>query len=266
MDPSDIIITKEEDYDDALEYVPEMMNPFIVEAGHVFKNPIMENFYEIKVQRNVMIKLAPEAIEDQYVLVALYHSHPEYAKEMIYNTNIQMTPTPNQTAFTLISTLGSTEPTYTNVQVPEMQMKFKAAITRLKNSNCLNMKFVVVSTDKLNFGDKKEGKEWHLLILPLTPFKAEELKSSSNPTLNLTDLVPHSAIRLQVREEIRKNSRLAKDHRCIEVKFPIVKSRKRKRMEEQYLMLIKHRIQRMSNLELEHHLARTCQFDIKRDQ
>ena len=237
-----------------------MLNPYIVEAGHVFKNPIMERFYELKVMKNVMIKVAPEAIEDQHVLVALYHSHPEYVEHTIYNSNLGQTQARieyNETAFCM----NNTPAVYKDVDVPSMKMKMKSAITRIKNSDNLNMKFFVVSTDPQNCGMKKEGKEWHLLILPLTPFKAEELKTSDNPVLNLTDLIPHSVIRIQVREEIRKNSRLAKEHRCLEVKIPIVKSRKRKRMEQQYLGLLKHRIQRMSNEELERALMTAAQFE-----
>ena len=77
------------------------------------------------------------------------------------------------------------------------------------------------------------------------------LKHFKDANLNLTDLIPHSVIRIQVREEIRKNSKLAKEHRCLEVQIPIVKSRKRKRKENEYMRLLKYRIQRMSNENLD---------------
>merc|ERR1739845_305624 len=46
--------------------------------------------------------------------------------------------------------------------------------------------------------------------------------------------IPHSILRIQVKTEVRKNQKLKKTHRSVEVEWPVLKSKKRQRLEKLY--------------------------------
>ena len=99
---------------------------------------------------------------------------------------------------------------------------------------------------------KKEGKEWQQIAVPLTFARAMELVSSA--PLTPQDLMYHSKLRLQIREEIRK-TKLAKTARSVELSFHLPPNLKRKRLEDQIvnheIKRLKIKLNQMSDQELE---------------
>ena len=126
---------------------------------------------EIKVRKTVQINLSPEPLVHQWIFVGLFHSHPDYAKCPILNPEL-VTKTP----FTIH------HPTAQNrvVTIAQHDIPIYGVLVLLQNENSINLDFNLISTDKANFGQKKEGKEWHQLIIPLTNQRVDDLVSSLN--------------------------------------------------------------------------------------
>merc|ERR1712213_297479 len=102
-----------------------------------------------------------------------------------------------------------------------------------QNENEINLDFNVNSTDKSNCGGKKDGKEWFQILVPLTSERVEDLVNKS-AVLTLEDLVHHSIVRVQIREEIRR-TQLAKPRSAVEITFALPPSIKKQRWEAQII-------------------------------
>merc|ERR1712226_1320977 len=94
----------------------------------------------------------------------------------------------------------------------------------------------------------KEGKEWHLLVMPISKTRAENIRGLSQPTeFGIDECILVSKLRIQVAKEARKNKVLKKQHRSIEVPWPLNKSNKRKRLEKEYLQIKRRKLQSMTD-------------------
>merc|ERR1712156_993388 len=129
----------------------------------------------------------------------------------------------------------------------------------LKDVKNIYIKFLLNSTDKNNFGERKGGKEWHLLVIPLTKHRAKIIRNSSQATeLTLDECIPHSTLRIQVKTEVRRNQKLTKDHRNVEVEWPVFKSKKRQRLEKLYFQKKKKKIAKLTDEELQKKIGQIC--------
>merc|ERR1712001_569254 len=122
------------------------------------------------------------------------------------------------------------------------------------------IKFLLNSTDEHGLGERKGGKnskEWHLIVIPITKHRANIIRNSSQAAeLTLDECIPHSTLRIQVKTEVRKNQKLKKNHRSVEVEWPILKSKKRQRLEKLYFQKKKRKIAKLTNEELEEKIGK----------
>ena len=90
------------------------------------------------------------------------------------------------------------------------------------------------------------------MVLPIQKDIAEMIINSPKDTYKLSqnDLCNLSSLRLQVREEIRKE-KLVKGHRSLEVTFPLPRNNKRKAMEMEIMQKMKKKMKTMSDEDLE---------------
>ena len=118
------------------------------------------------------------------------------------------------------------------------------------------MRIILHSIFVADFGDKKVGKEWKLLVLPLSPDTANAVRNSTELySITEEDFAPYSEVRIQVREEIRKRV-LEKGHRECEVTFPFFKSMKRRLNELELFRRYKESLVLMEDSELERELLK----------
>merc|ERR1711936_429239 len=134
-------------------------------------------------------------------------------------------------------------------QIQDMNLNLKIkGVLILLTIDIINLEYLVNSTDKNNFGQKKNAKEWQQLVVPLEPKRVEEMLNGSD--LNLKDLTLSSRIRVQVREEMRKTA-LCKEARSVEISFPLPQDQRKRRLKEQILQAKKARLDSMTFAELE---------------
>ena len=206
-----------------------LLDPKFVPSQYVFEHMGIKPFTEIKVNKTVQLKLTPEPMAHQWVFVGLFHSHPDYAQYPIVNHQKDVTLTP----FNIHMPKSNGQVMLSEVRIADHNIQMHGAFVLLQNENEINMDFNVNSTDKLNHGGRKEGKEWFQILIPLTSERVEELINESL-VLTIEDLLHHSIIRVQVREEIRR-SQLAKPRSSIEISFALTPCIKKRRLEDQII-------------------------------
>merc|ERR1712156_1339375 len=150
------------------ESLQEMLDPHFGVQNYVLKDQEGNNaLHTIKINQLVKLQLSTSVLEDQDLLVAIYHSHPEFVDKTISgvsNDLIRDTPPPNDTPFSI----GYNDNVYyRDLSIPWMKMpNLKGALVNLKNAKNLFLKFLLNSTDLNNYGHLKDAKERHLMILP----------------------------------------------------------------------------------------------------
>merc|ERR550532_2282824 len=206
-----------------------LLDPNFVPSQYVFEHNGIKPFTEIKVNKTVQLKLTPEPMAHQWVFVGLFHSHPDYAQYPIVNHQKDVTLTP----FNIHMPKSNGQVMLSEVRIADHNIQMHGAFVLLQNEDEINMDFNVNSTDKLNHGGRKEGKEWFQILIPLTSERVEELINESL-VLTIEDLLHHSIIRVQVREEIRR-SQLAKPRSSVEISFALTPCIKKRRLEDQII-------------------------------
>ena len=95
-----------------------------------------------KKSTNAMLHLTNDNVEDQYMLLGIYHSHPMYAKDAISAAHLPDCP-PNGTPFKAIHP----DPCYRTVKLPFQNITMKACVVHVHEQNFINLEFSMVSTD-----------------------------------------------------------------------------------------------------------------------
>merc|ERR1712018_168466 len=249
---------EEEGPDDSIQ---DMLDPFFENQAYVLKGEADDNsLHTIKINQFVKLTVSPSSLVEQNVLIGIYHSHPEFVSNTIKGVSKEVVkdqPPPNDTPFTIGV---NDDVSYKDVTIENMKiMNMKSAIFTLKNVRKIDIKFLLNSTDENNFGDLKGGKEWHLLVIPISKRRANTIRNSSQATeLTSDECIPQSTIRIQVKTEVRKNQKLKKNHMSVEVEWPIFKSKKRQRLEKLYFQKKKKKIAQLTNEELEKKIGKIC--------
>jgi len=236
----------------------DMLDPFFENQAYVLKGEADTNtLHTIKINQLVKLTVSPSSLVEQDVLIGIYHSHPEYVSKIISGVSKEVVkdqPPPNETPFTIGC---NDDVSYKDVIIENMKITMKSAIFTLKNVKDIYIKFLLNSTDEKNLGDLKGGKEWHLLVIPVSKYRANIIRNSSQTTeLTLDECIPHSILRIQVKTEVRKNQKLKKTHRSVEVEWPVLKSKKRQRLEKLYFQKKKKKIAQLTNEELEEKIGK----------
>jgi len=230
----------------------EMLDPHFGVQNYVLKDQEGNNaLHTIKINQLVKLQLSTSVLEDQDLLVAIYHSHPEFVDKTISgvsNDLIRETPPPNDTPFSI----HNDNVHYRDLSIPCMKMNLKGALVNLRNAKNLFMKFLLNSTDQNNYGHLKDAKEWHLMILPCSKTKSQSIIQNSQQATELTqeECIPVSFLRIQVKTEVRKNQKLQKPHRGVELNWPFYQTNKRKRLEREYIQSKMRKIARLTDEEL----------------
>jgi len=230
----------------------QILEPEFAESQYVFKHAGKKPFYEIKGKKVVQLQVSNEPLDYQWIFTGLLHSHPEYCHLPIWAptkaTEISTEYQP-QTPFNVHAIdNGKVVHLETKVQDMNLNLSIKGVLINLTHENTINLEYLVNSTDKNNFGQKKNAKEWQQLVVPLTPQRVEEMLNGSD--LNLKDLTLASRVRVQVREEMRKTT-LSKESRSIEISFPLPRDQRKRRLKEQILQAKKAKLDTMSLEDLE---------------
>merc|ERR1712223_627355 len=230
--PEEIMLANEEQDDSS----QDMLDPVFENQAYVLKGEADDNsLHTIKINQLVKLTVSPSSLVEQNVLIGIYHSHPEFVSNTISGVSKEVVkdrPPPNDTPFIIGY---NDDVSYKDVIIENMKMQMKSAVFTLKDVKNIYIKFLLNSTDENNLGERKSGKnskEWHLLVIPITKHRANIIRNSSKATeLTLDECIPHSILRIQVKTEVRKNQKLKKNHRSVEVEWPIFKSKKRQRLE-----------------------------------
>lgn len=236
-----------------VEEEPFMLDPRFDISQYVHKDERRPNDPAIiKIDHLVKLQVSPTELENQDVLVAIYHSHPDFVSstlEGISKEHLKNEIAPNNTPFYIKHESAM----YRDVQIPSMNMNLKTALVRLHRESHIYIKFLLNSTDERNHGKLKDGREWHLLLIPLTEIRANEIRNSAFvPSLTNDDTIPYSIMRIQVKTEVRKNQLLNKAHRKVEVNWPLKPaSRKRKRLEKEIIQRKMRKMAQMTDEEIE---------------
>lgn len=143
-------------------------------------------------------------------------------------------------------------------------MVMKGAVVSLKKEKSIFIKFLIFSTDERNHGSNKDGKEWHLIVIPLSKVRAEVIQQSTEnpPALTLDDINPMSFLRIQVKTEARKNSKRVKPHRRVEVEWPFTQTQERQRLEKLYIRSKKRKVSQMTDEELKAKIAKLEEYQL----
>merc|ERR1712156_1077180 len=87
------------------ESLQEMLDPHFGVQNYVLKDQEGNNaLHTIKINQLVKLQLSTSVLEDQDLLVAIYHSHPEFVDKTISGVSkelIKDTPPPNQTSLSI---------------------------------------------------------------------------------------------------------------------------------------------------------------------
>merc|ERR1712156_370424 len=230
----------------------EMLDPHFGVQNYVLKDQEGNNaLHTIKINQLVKLQLSTSVLGDQDLLVAIYHSHPEFVDKTISGVSkelIKDTPPPNQTPLSIHNDIVH----YRDLSIPCMKMNLKGALVNLRNAKSLFMKFLLNSTDQNNYGHLKDAKGWHLMILPCSKTKSQSIiQNSLQPTkLTQEECIPVSFLRIQVKTEVRKNQKLQKPHRGVEIDWPFYQTNKRKRLEREYFQSKMRKIAKLTDEEL----------------
>merc|ERR1712223_1726841 len=238
------------------ESTQEMLDPHFESQLHVTKDQ-ESSLHTIKINQLVQLTILPNFNKEQHVFIGIYHSHPEYVDKIISGVDSKQPPTSNDTPFS-ISDVNGNKAMYNDFIIKFMKIKMKGAFVKLpRGINKIPLKFHLTSTNPNNYGDVKEGKEWHLLVIPISKNRAEEI-SNSIQEIEITreETIPSSRLRIQVTKETRKNKVLKKGHRSIEVPWPIHQTDERKLLELQYIQAIKRKMLSETNEELKQKVAK----------
>merc|ERR1712179_139883 len=238
------------------ESTQEMLDPHFESQLHVTKDQ-ESALHTIKINQLVQLTILPKVNVEQIVFIGIYHSHPEYVNKIISGVDSKQPPTSNDTPFS-ISDVNGNNVIYKNFIIHFMKIKMKGALVKLpKGINKIPLKFHLTSTNPNNYGDVKEGKEWHLLVIPISKNRAEEI-SNSIQEIEITreETIPSSRLRIQVAKETRKDKVLKKGHRSIEVPWPIHQTAERKLLELQYIQAIKRKMLSKTDEELKQKVAK----------
>merc|ERR1712223_479955 len=212
----------------------------------------MAIFYTIKIGMVVQLSILPNLEREHSVLLGLYHSHPKYVDKIISGVDSSEKTTPNDTPFTI---LNIDDVHYMDVKIPFMKITMKAAVVKMKRGvSHIPIRFLLTSTNVNNYGKSKDGKEWHLFVMPLSEARAQNLDQNSE--LSQRECISSSKLRIQISKETRENKKLKKQHHTQEVQWPFSKTMKRKRLELEYQEITQRKLQRISDEQLEIALAR----------
>jgi len=232
------------------------LDPTYIPSQYVFHHEGTKPFTEIKVNKTVQLQLKSEPLDHQWVFIGIFHSHPDYAKFPIINPQDDV-----KTPFN-IRMPKSRSLIYSEVKIQEHEIPMHGAFVLLQNENEINLDFNVNSTDKSNCGGKKDGKEWFQILVPLTSERVEDLVNKS-AVLTLEDLVHHSIVRVQIREEIRR-TQLAKPRSAVEVTFALPPSIKKQRWEAQIIQAKLKKIKaELSQMNIQQLKAQADQMGLK---
>jgi len=251
---------EQEDPDDSSQ---DMLDPVFENQAYVLKGEADDNsLHTIKINQLVKLTVSPSSLVEQNVLIGIYHSHPEFVSNTISGVSKEVVkdrPPPNDTPFIIGC---NDDVSYKDVIIENMKMQMKSAVFTLKDVKNIYIKFLLNSTDENNLGERKSGKnskEWHLLVIPISKHRANIIRNSSQATeLTLDECIPHSTLRIQVKTEVRKNQKLKKNHRSVEVEWPIFKSKKRQRLEKLYFQKKKKKIAKLTDEELQKKIGQIC--------
>merc|ERR1712156_1407250 len=238
------------------ESTQEMLDPHFESQLHVTKDQ-ESALHTIKINQLVQLTILPNFNDVQNVFIGIYHSHPEYVDKIISGVDLIQPPTAHDTPFSVFN-VNANYITYKNFIIKFMKIKMKGALVKLpKGINKIPLKFHLTSTNPNNYGDVKEGKEWHLLVIPISKNRAEEIsKSIQEIEITREETIPSSRLRIQVAKETRKNKILKKGHRNIEVQWPIHQTAERKHLELQYIQAIKRKMLSETDEELKQKVAK----------
>merc|ERR1712223_2066888 len=248
---------EQEDPDDSSQ---DMLDPVFENQAYVLKGEADDNsLHTIKINQLVKLTVSPSSLLEQNVLIGIYHSHPEFVSNTISGVSkevVKHRPPPNDTPFIIGC---NDDVSYKDVIIENMKMQMKSAVFTLKDVKNIYIKFLLNSTDENNLGERKGGKEWHLLVIPISNHRANIIRNSSQATeLTSDECIPHSTLRIQVKTEVRKNQKLKKNHRSVEVEWPIFKTKKRQRLEKLYFQKKKKKIAKLTDEELQKKIGQIC--------
>merc|ERR1712223_253883 len=238
------------------ESTQEMLDPHFESQLHVTKDQ-ESALHTIKINQFVQLTILPNFSNEQHVCIGIYHSHPEYVDKVISGVDLKQPPTANNTPFSVFDINGNNI-IYKDFIIKFMKIKMKGALVKLpKGIHKIPLKFHLTSTNPTNYGDVKEGKEWHLLVIPISKNRAEEI-SNSIQEIEITreETIPSSRLRIQVAKETRKNKVLKKGHRSIEVPWEIHQTAERKLLELQYIQTVKRKMLSKTDEELKQKVAK----------
>ena len=109
----------------------------------------------------------------------------------------------------------------------------------------------------LDKGDEKKAKEWHLMLIPISPTRAENIQNGSIQELTREECVPQ-ILQIQIKRDLpRINQELKKDNREVEMEWP--NSSERNDLERQYHRMKRKRIQNLSKSELKEKISKMKQ-------
>lgn len=227
----------------------DMLDPAFEDSQYVHKADDPAHLHTIKINNTVKLAVANQDFEDQDVLIGIYHSHPQFAKNTLQGVskeNIQ-DPAPNDTPFAI----HHDSVLYKDINFPFLDMTMKGAVVSLKKERHIFIRFLLNSTDEKNHGNLKDAKEWHLLVIPISKAQAQLIRSTEKHSMEAKTCIPRSILRIQIKTEVRKNQKLTKIHRRVEVEWPQEENGKRKRLESLYIQAKKRKMATLSDQQLE---------------
>jgi len=229
------------------ELIPWVFDPTFTPCQFVHKDDKAERApVTIKSNSLVQIKVSDTLIDqDLDVFVGIYHSHPDFSEHPVQAPD-------GKPPFNIQNIQNVHD---VHLHIPDMNIRMSGCLVNLANRNLIDINFTVESTDRKNMGNKKEAKEWHLILIPLDKSTSSSMKDPNynRITLTLGQCASHAdPIRIQVRKEIRRKHTLTKGHRKIEVQwsesFSSSRPLKRKRLER---MAFEKQIKRIKGLTME---------------
>jgi len=248
--------TQEQTQEETLEEpVQEMLDAHFKSQQYVVQDREDTTiFHTIKIGMLVQLSILPNFEEEQSVLLGIYHSHPRYVSEIISGAD---DPSQNQENNTPFSIFNMEDIIYKDVEIPFMKITLKGALVKMKKGmSQIPLKFHLTSTNLNNHGKAKDGKEWHMLAIPVSKSRAQNMRNSSEPTeLVPLECIPLSKLRIQVCKEARGNKKLKKQHRNQEIEWPLHQTLKRKRLELEYFEIKKRKLLNISDEQLKRKIA-----------
>ena len=107
-----------------------------------------KGLHTIKINHFTNLTVSPSFLEEQNIVVGIYHSHPDFVTSTISgisNEVIKDQPPPNETPFAI----GYNDNVcYKDLDIPLMKIKLKVALVTLTKAKSLYLKFLLNSTDQ----------------------------------------------------------------------------------------------------------------------